>query len=224
MSKLIYEVLKRTSNKLRGLYDSTEEQKYSSALTFSRLVFPTYRKKGVRVSEQELRFAFIDEFNQYCNEKNINEVFYSIETPTEDKYTFSKDGVKIDPIIGEGESGNLDLTFLDKEDFKRYLIEFKAGSVTEQAFKEVLAKSANPKEKAPYRYIIHMVKDDVSDKTIENLRAAIKWLYEESDIKEKPDRVEYVCLHLTGEKEIELYSIQDTYHRYIKENFSSKLR
>ena len=210
MNTLIYGVLKLTFDKLRSLYDSSDEQKYVSAQTISRLVFPKYRENGVRVSEQELRFTFIDAFNQYCNKEEINDTFYSVETPTEDKYTFSENRTKIDPIIGKGQSGNFDLTLLDGKYSKESLIEFKAGYVTEQAFKEVLAKLANPQEIGVTRLVVHMVEDTLSDTCRNNLRKATIWLYEKSKLDSKANVI-YKCVSLTGAMSPICYTIEDIY-------------
>lgn len=64
----------------------------------SRLVFPRYslkhkddmeRKAKTRVSEQELRFAFVEKFNEICEKENWP-YYYSVETPTDKRYVFHK--------------------------------------------------------------------------------------------------------------------------------------
>lgn len=47
-----------------------------------RLVFPQYRDKGWRVSEQEARFAFVEALAQ-------GPLRYSVEAPTRKLYSFS---------------------------------------------------------------------------------------------------------------------------------------
>lgn len=47
-----------------------------------RLVFPQYRDKGLRVSEQEARFAFVEALSQ-------GPLRYSVEAPTRKLYSFS---------------------------------------------------------------------------------------------------------------------------------------
>lgn len=58
----------------------------------SRIIFPKYsgryRNGETRISEQELRFIFVEQFNKYCSTKKWN-AYYSVETPTEEKYVFS---------------------------------------------------------------------------------------------------------------------------------------
>lgn len=220
------DVLGRTFECLRSAY--SKEDRYTSEGT--RLIFPKYSRESsknaeLRVSEQELRFVFVEKFVEYCNASH-EELYYSVETPTTDSYLFSEgktyksllekgEKIELPCIHSEGVSGKFDMTIYNKDNTV-CLIEFKAGSISEQEFKEVLIKLANPKEKATYRYIIHMVKDKASKDSIENMMNAIKWLYEESDIKENPQRVEQVLIPLTGDDKMHLYSIQDTYHTEIK--------
>lgn len=200
MNELIKEILKRTFDKLRKMYASRGELERLPKPSFPapQLIFPTYRDKGVRISEQELRVAFIEMLANYCRENRIKDYNYSVETPTEDRYIFSEKRIKKDPKIGEGQSGNFDLTLFDNENKRLCLIEFKVGNVSEQAFKEVLAKLSNPRETGGPRYIIHLVKERLSDACKENLNNAIKWLYEESQIY-KVMNVGYVCASLTGD-------------------------
>ena len=65
----------------------------------SRIIFPKYseqyRDSETRISEQELRFIFVEQFNKYCNENNSWNAYYSVETPTEEKYVFSKEHIKV---------------------------------------------------------------------------------------------------------------------------------
>ena len=46
----------------------------------SRLIFPkyseTYRNAEIRLSEQELRFIFVEQFNEYCREKKTALVLF----------------------------------------------------------------------------------------------------------------------------------------------------
>ena len=101
----------------------------------SRLIFPkyskTYRNAEIRLSEQELRFIFVEQFNEYCRENELH-WYYSVETPTENRYLFKE---QKKPKRDEGgRSGEFDLTIHD-EYFKRIaLIEFKALNPNESCF------------------------------------------------------------------------------------------
>lgn len=77
----ITEACKRTD---LGLWDayarSADGQPINSGV--GRLVFPQYRDKGIRVSEQEARFAFVEALSQVP-------LGYSVEAPTSKLYSFS---------------------------------------------------------------------------------------------------------------------------------------
>lgn len=80
-------------------------------------------KKYTRISEQELRFLFVDEFIKTYSK----DYFYSVETPTEKKYRF---GDKYENITcGEGRSASIDMSIFNKNEDNMYLrilnIEFK---------------------------------------------------------------------------------------------------
>lgn len=106
----------------------------NKALT--RLMFPKNKKGNTRVSEQELRFAFVEVFNDYIKQHNLD-WFYSIETPTEDKYSFSGGGQR---------NALFDLTICDAS-FKRIaLIEFKAHTPRQKSYDKDIMKLSNPVE------------------------------------------------------------------------------
>lgn len=92
-----------------------------------QLIFPVKiqangTKHIKRISEQELRFLFIEEFK-----KQHPSLYYSIETPTSNKYCFgqSYDDIGIDK---HGQSASLDMCVFERIgfDYKRIVnIEFK---------------------------------------------------------------------------------------------------
>lgn len=94
-----------------------------------RLIFPMKKNQAKgkvdRVSEQELRLLFIEEFLI-----ETHDLFYSIETPTHLKYSFGKshEDIKIAGELIKGQSALHDLSLFEKNKngFKRILnIEFK---------------------------------------------------------------------------------------------------
>lgn len=103
--------------------DFEKDKGYSS----EQLIFPKkIQEKGAkhknRISEQEVRLLFIEEFK-----KNSPELFYSIETPTIAKYNFGKSykDIKVD---NDGQSALLDMCIFERnsEVYDRILnIEFK---------------------------------------------------------------------------------------------------
>lgn len=125
-------IITNTFNRLETVYNNHKEG-FNSKLPLptgneSRLVFPAYYKKGekkdTRISEQELRFAFIEEFNYYCKENGID-LFYSVETPTKEAYSGFTTNPQPDP---NGRSGEFDTVILDKDLKRVCLIEFKANN------------------------------------------------------------------------------------------------
>lgn len=92
-----------------------------------QLIFPMkIQAKGTklidRISEQELRLLFIDEFKKF-----YPELFCSIETPTVEKYSFG-DSYETIKATSEGQSASLDMCVFERVSnvYKRALnIEFK---------------------------------------------------------------------------------------------------
>ena len=154
-------VIENTLSKLNSLY-----HRDGGGLENTRLIFPRYwvTKEGervegeLRVSEQELRFMFVEELNKYCDAHSEWEVYYSVETPTSNSYQ----------LTGEGQqSGCIDLCIHGK-DFKRIaLIEFKALNPSEHAHAKDAFKLKYEIE-GEFRYFIEIVKSHDS-KTDENI-------------------------------------------------------
>jgi len=104
--------------------------------TEEQLIFPNKNQaKGdiKRISEQELRQIFIDEFKKESL-NYLNKSFYSIETPTQKKYKFGKTYEEIKACEGvyeeKGKSALLDMCIFQErkysQEYKRILnIEFK---------------------------------------------------------------------------------------------------
>lgn len=95
----------------------------------TKLMFPKYSDGNIRISEQELRFAFVEELNE-----RDWPVFYSVETPTDLKYRFSPDGKRPVPRVeteedrAEGvktESAQFDLVIHHRNGERMCLVEFK---------------------------------------------------------------------------------------------------
>lgn len=99
--------------------------------SFEQLIFPKkIQAKGTkhknRISEQELRLLFIEEFK-----KTNPELFYSIETPTGYKFNLGKsyENIKFDD---EGQSASLDMCIFERtlDVYERILnIEFKHKNI-----------------------------------------------------------------------------------------------
>ena len=148
-------------------------------LSRSRLVFPSYSNNETRISEQELRFAFVEAFNEYCNDCNEKggdcNLLYSIETPTKAKYSgFSK--TKENPRVDEnGRSGEFDMVIFNKELKRICLIEFKANNASDLDHRKDFVKLNNDKEgdKKVLRYFVEIIAS--YDKgTIKNINDKIR--------------------------------------------------
>ena len=87
VKKHIDVIIENTFNTISEVYRTQmENQKIGTYNNnSSRIIFPLKReskdkKEEFRISEQELRFVFVEEFNKYCS-KNWD-AYYSVETPT----------------------------------------------------------------------------------------------------------------------------------------------
>ena len=131
----------------------------------SRIIFPRKRTELVRISEQELRFIFVEQLNKEIHEGW--DVYYSVETPTLDKYKF-KD---VDPCVASnGQSASFDLVIHDKAYHRIALVEFKANNADQHEHKKDFVKLDNPMEgDGIERFFIEIVKGTDSE-TISNLR------------------------------------------------------
>lgn len=120
--KHIDTVLEKAFSVLRALYQNNhfEGNAVCPGAAGSRLVFPKKRNGEVRVSEQELRFVFQEQFYAYINDLEKNgqqwDVCYSVETPTQNEYSLSGNGER---------SANIDLAIY-AEGVRIAIIEFKA--------------------------------------------------------------------------------------------------
>ena len=77
--------------------------------TKTRIVFPHFSNGETRISEQELRFAFVEAFNASQAVKD-NNLFYSVETPTRLKYKDFSSAPKQD---NGGRSGGILTYFIE---------------------------------------------------------------------------------------------------------------
>lgn len=162
LDKEIKEIIRETFSELFNIQNKTSQ---------NRLIFPNYNNGTIRVSEQELRFLFIEKLNDILEKENL---YYSIETPTEKKYKFTEGRKDICPICDEenGQSANFDLVIFDSNRETRLaLIEFKAKNASAHSHAKDFCKLGNEKEgnDATLRYFIEILEKS-DDKTIKNLR------------------------------------------------------
>ncbi len=145
----------------------------------SRLIFPMKRDESTRISEQELRFVFVEEFNKCCDEMSLN-WFYSVETPTGKRYIFSesesseKEVPRVADIhdieAGKGESASFDLVIHDITGKRIALIEVKALNPDGFSYKKDFLKLKNDVEGDVLRFFVMILKnhDDGTIKSIQD--------------------------------------------------------
>jgi len=140
--KQIENLIINSSIKLFSLNDELANKKNDGKLIFPMKNEPKKFKKK-RISEQEARFIF-------CNEIELNAInlFYSIETPTINKYSFT----------GTKEiSGNIDVCIYKYENnsfTRKSNIEFKAHNMV-KSFKKDFHKLLN--ENGEMNFFIHIL-------------------------------------------------------------------
>lgn len=171
----------------------------------SRIIFPLKReskdkKEEFRISEQELRFVFVEEFNKYCSAKKWD-AYYSVETPTSKRYDFSnkENPCKVD--YPEGQSAMVDFSIFLKDQDKLTrvaLIEFKALNPDKQSYMKDYVKLLNEDQK--FVYFIMIVKS-ANDRTIKSIAEKIKASYDNAGL-DTEKKVEFRCLDLGTGKEI----------------------
>ena len=181
ISKIIGETIMRLQDafdyRQENMFRKTPNQEYIHIAGRSRLVFPMYgahRDFATRVSEQELRFAFVEAFNKICNEKQLN-FFYSVETPTNAR-TYS--GFANGNPRGDnpnGRSGEFDMVIYDSHLKRVCLIEFKANNADEKEHKKDFLKLNNMEEgdENVLRYFIEIVRTGNAG-TIKSLKNKVK--------------------------------------------------
>ena len=170
----------------------------------SRIIFPLKReskdkKEEFRISEQELRFVFVEEFNKYCS-KNWD-AYYSVETPTRKRYDFSNKGMPCKVDYPNGQSAMVDFSIFLKEQDKLTrvaLIEFKALNPDKQSYMKDYVKLLNEDQK--FVYFIMIVKS-ANDRTIKSIAEKIKASYDNAGL-DTEKKVEFRCLDLGTGKEI----------------------
>lgn len=117
----------------------------------TKLIIPDYQNsqrkasdsdEKIRVSEQELRFIFIEQLNNTLPEG----FHYSIETPTKCPYKFSDKGKDCEPVRNEGQSGNFDLTIQNEKKQVVAIVEFKSKSAAPHSYAKDLCKLWNSDE------------------------------------------------------------------------------
>lgn len=178
VKKHVEAIIGDTFTVLKDVYNNHKEGKKPwNYYVGSRIIFPQYgahRDNDIRISEQELRFVFVEQLNKYCLDKtNDWDVLYSIETPTKKKYRFSSkinhgdvDVPRLDP---NGQSASTDLTIHNNNGDRICLVEFKANTPDPSCyFKDFLKLNKEKNGLDCECFFIQIVSDDNCCKQIEN--------------------------------------------------------
>ena len=199
-------IVEKTFNTISVVYRTQmENQKIGTYNNnSSRIIFPLKReskdkKEEFRISEQELRFVFVEEFNKYCS-KNWD-AYYSVETPTSKRYDFSNKEMPCKVDYPNGQSAMVDFSIFLKEQDKLTrvaLIEFKALNPDKQSYMKDYVKLLNEDQK--FVYFIMIVKS-ANDRTIKSIAEKIKASYDNAGL-DTEKKVEFRCLDLGTGKEI----------------------
>lgn len=197
--KMVDVITRRTFDILKSIYVyRIEGQPTMLEDLGSRIIFPHYstihRNGEIRLSEQELRFVFVEQFNKYCTEKDLH-YYYSVETPTEHKYSFSD---KTNPCKNDdcGQSAMVDFAIHDEHLKRTALIEFKALNPDIFCFEKDFCKlkEEQSSEDEICTFFIMFVKSS-NKETISSIQ---------KKIQKKPSNTIFRCYDLEAGKEISL--------------------
>lgn len=184
----INRIIDRTFTVIQDVYNKQKEVGgVPNIKPLSRILFPQKRKEPVRVSEQELRFIFVEQLNIEIQQGW--DVYYSIETPTLGKYDFRNNGA----IISEdGQSASFDLVIHDKNYQRIALIEFKAKNAGSHEHLKDFVKLTNPDEGSNICcYFIEII-EGYDKGTIRSLKKKVQSF----------DNVEFRCWSLNKSEDI----------------------
>lgn len=199
VKKHIDVIIENTFNTISEVYRTQmENQKIGTYNNSSRIIFPLKReskdkKEEFRISEQELRFVFVEEFNKYCS-KNWD-AYYSVETPTSKRYDFSNKEKPCKVDYPKGQSAMVDFSIFLKEQDKLTrvaLIEFKALNPDKQSYMKDYVKLLNEDQK--FVYFIMIVKS-ANNRTIKSIADKINASYANAGL-DTGKTVEFRCLDL----------------------------
>ena len=203
----VEKILKETFFRLYSCYPQIGKECLDNSNN-TRLIFPLYgedQNGEVRVSEQELRFTFVEAFNNHCKKcKEAAGFLYSVETPTNGKYRFKNtDNPHIDD---NGISGNIDMVIHNNEGERLCLIEFKANNPKPKEIEKDLVKLTNYEEcdrekgKPIPRYFIGMVKSTQPKRTKNSIKDKLDKIRVKPKDKRNSEKVHILFFNLTKEK------------------------
>lgn len=173
--------------------------------------------KDTRISEQELRFAFVEAFNEVCNGKDGKNWFYSVETPTKDKYS----GFSETPQRGgdKPRSAEFDMVIFDEKMNRICMIEFKANNADDLDHKKDQLKLNNKyenNEEVPTFFVgvIKSYTDTGRKNTIETLAKKFELGKLTNYDYIIGNKTYYYCYALEGKNSMEGENISDKINRF----------
>ena len=191
----IENIIGQTFNVIAEVYKTNKEGETPSKA--NRILFPKKRDKTIRISEQELRFVFVEQLLNYIKDPGWD-VYYSVETPTKNAYKGFQDG-KPEVDDEKGQSGNIDLCIHDNQGNRICLIEFKALNPKEADYQKDFCKLQHEDEgnNNILRYFIQIV-ENVDSGTMKNIGEKI---YVDEICY---DNVSYKCYCLKKREELKI--------------------
>lgn len=179
IKKIIDDIIDQTFKVINNVYTSQRKSNPDNFTAPPRESFIVFPKKSDddednegldRISEQELRFIFIEQFNKSIAVKR-NELFYSIETPTDKFYYFSGKSPECIPkdehdkhtgAKGAGRSANIDLVIFQKKGNcinRVALIEFKAHNPKSKDYRKDICKLIHENSSC-LKYFIQIINNE----------------------------------------------------------------
>ena len=161
INEYLLELVQETSRELLKIYFDKPNRR-------TLLKFSQYRNLDKRISEQELRFALTNLHGKFSHPK----LYYSIETPTSEEYSFSGKGKR---------SAASDLSFYHNDE-KVLNIELKAHNPEQKAIDKDIEKLVNENCNGAW---IHLFKNEDSG-TVQALFEKFKKAFNKFPISKKP--------------------------------------
>lgn len=211
---IIDQVLVCTKAILESQINKCTELKCSHELcsgSDSHLMIPAYSAGQVlRISEQELRFIFVEQLSKVIAKERL---YYSVETPTKNRYRFSPtknkiENVKCDPLnfgvsqyvatgiqLNEDNkklfvSANIDLVLHDEKGERIALIEFKGNESTISNYTKDFLKLAYEEKEQCLKYFIQVLSKNQRNETYKTIQKVID--------KASNKGIEYRCFYVNG--------------------------
>jgi len=163
INEYLLELMQETSRELLKIYFDKPNRK-------TLLKFPKYRTGEIRISEQELRFVITNLHGQFPHPN----LYYSIETPTENDYSFDKDAKR-------KRSAASDLSFYHNDE-KVINIEIKAHNPEQKAINKDIEKLAGENCNGAW---IHILKNE-NKGTVKTLFKKFEIAFHEFNNSNKP--------------------------------------